>query len=298
MTVITTPLRYPGGKARALGKILPLIPKGFSEYREPFLGGGSVFIAFKQQNPDALCRINDLNRDVYCFWSALKENPGELIDAITQVKKTCKDGKNLYAKLARAKTDGVFGRALRFYVLNRITYSGTVDSGGYSSEAFEKRFTLSKIEMLRPLANLLRNVEITNESYESLLSKEGKNVFIFLDPPYWKARKSKLYGKNGDLSRIFRHKEFAENVKKCKHKWLMTCDDSILMRELFTSFANLQPWEMYYGMNHKQRKGKELFITKRDTEESAKGETDKSVNSVFAQEVTDHSARAMLGCSE
>jgi len=241
---------------------MPLIPKGFSEYREPFLGGGSVFIAFKQQNPNVLCRINDLNRDIYSFWKAMKKNPDELIDAITQIKKVCKNGRSLYAKLARAKTRGVFGRALRFYILNRITFSGTVDSGGYSSEAFEKRFTLSKIEALRPFASLLKNVKITNESYESLLSKKGKNVFIFLDPPYWKTRNSRLYGKNGNLSKIFKHKEFAENVRKCKHKWLITSDDSSLMRELFTPFAKVvKPWEMRYGMNHKQIKGKELFIT-------------------------------------
>lgn len=260
MERVESPLRYPGGKARALRKILPLIPHSFSEYREPFLGGGSVFIALKQQNPNTLCRINDLNRDVYCFWSAMKKNPNELIDAITQIKKVCKDGKSLYAKLARSKTSGVFARALRFYILNRITYSGTVDSGGYSSEAFEKRFTLSRIETLRPLANLLKNVEITNESYEHLLSKKGKNVFIFLDPPYWKARNSRLYGKNGNLSKIFDHKQFAEDVKKCEHNWLITCDDSSLIKKLF-SFAYIHPWEMRYGMNKKQVKGKELFIT-------------------------------------
>jgi DNA adenine methylase len=260
MTIIKSPLRYPGGKARALRKILPLIPKGFSEYREPFLGGGSVFIAFKQQNPNTLCRINDFNRDVYCFWKTMKKNPNGLIDAITQIKKVSRDGKSLHAKLAHAKTSGMFGRALRFYILNRISYSGTVDSGGYSSEAFEKRFTLSKIEKLRPLANLLRKVEITNESYESLLFKEGKNVFIFLDPPYWKTRNSRLYGKNGNLSITFNHQQFAENVKKCEHKWLITCDDSTFVRELF-SFAYIYPWEMRYGMNKKQIKGKELFIT-------------------------------------
>lgn len=260
MTIITSPLRYPGGKARALRKILPLIPKGFSEYREPFLGGGSVFIAFKQQNPDTVCRINDLNRDVYCFWSTMKNNPNELTDAITHIRKSCKDGKSLYAKLARAKTSGVFARGLRFYILNRITYSGTVDSGGYSSESFEKRFTTSKIETLRPLANLLKNVEITNETYECLLFKKGKNVFVFLDPPYWKARKSQLYGKNGDLNKFFDHKKFAESVRKCEHKWLITCDDSILIKNLF-SFAHIYRWEMRYGMNKKQIKGKELFIT-------------------------------------
>jgi DNA adenine methylase len=262
MTTITTPLRYPGGKARALRKILPLIPEGFSEYREPFLGGGSVFIAFKQQNPNALYRINDLNRDVYCFWSVLKENPDELIEAIAKIKKSCKDGENLHSKLARSETSGVFGRALRFYILNRITYSGTVDSGGYSAEAFIKRFTLSKIEALKPLAKLLGDVEITNESYDSLLFLEGKNVFIFLDPPYWKQRKSPLYGKKGDLNRFFDHKQFAEDVKKCKHMWLITCDDSDTIRNLF-SFAHIYPWEIKYNGMHKKKaiEGKELFIT-------------------------------------
>ena len=40
-----SPLRYPGGKSRALKQILPLIPMSISEFREPFVGGGSVFFA-------------------------------------------------------------------------------------------------------------------------------------------------------------------------------------------------------------------------------------------------------------
>lgn len=265
MTIITSPLRYPGGKARGLRKILPMIPKSFSEYREPFLGGGSVFIALRQLQPCTVYRINDLNRDVYCFWNILKKNPSELINAIIQIKKGCKDGRSLYKKLAQSRPSEDFGRALRYYILNRISYSGTVDSGGFSSEAFEGRFILSKINTLRPLADHLQNVEITNESYEHLLSDEGNDVFIFLDPPYWKSRKSCLYRENGrvrgNLSKSFDHTQFAENVKKCKHKWLITCDDSNIIRELF-SFAHIYPWEMQYGMiKNRQIKGKELFIT-------------------------------------
>ncbi len=262
MTSITSPLRYPGGKAKALKRILPLIPTEFSEYREPFLGGGSVFISLKKRDPNLFCRISDLNLDVYFFWKTLHENPDNLINAILTIKKGCKNGRNLYTKLAKAKPSGVFCRALRFYILNRITFSGTVDSGGYSAEAFEKRFTLSRIENLRPLTNLLNNVEITTGSYERLLFEKGQNVFIFLDPPYWNARKSSLYGKNGNLNKSFDHSKFAENVKQCKHKWLITCDDSDFIRDLFSSFAYLYPWELQYGMNKKKVIiGKELFIT-------------------------------------
>jgi DNA adenine methylase len=262
LTELRSPLRYPGGKAKALRKILPLFPKGFSEYREPFLGGGSVFVSLRQQNPGISCIINDLNPDVYSFWQTLKKSPRELIDAITQFKKEAKDGRRLFSKLRQSAAQGIFERALRFYILNRITYSGTVDSGGYSAEAFEKRFTSSKIEALQPLSRLLRRVEITNAGYEDLLFKEGHGVFIFLDPPYWSARNSPLYGKNGAMNRFFDHEQFSENVRKCRHKWLITCDDSKVMRNLF-SFAHIYPWEMKYnGLNKKKAiSGKELFIT-------------------------------------
>lgn len=266
MKKISSPLRYPGGKSRALRKILSKIPPNFSEYREPFLGGGSVFVALKQLYPNATYKINDLNQDLYCFWDNVKENVDYLIDEIIQIKSTYKNGRELYEKLAC--TDDIshdFCRAVRFYILNRITYSGTVDCGGYSQQAFEGRFTLSNIEKLRSLSNLLKDVRITNESYESLLFEDGKDVFIFLDPPYWTSRKSKLYGKKGCLHTSFDHKQFAENVKKCKHKWLVTYDDSDVIRELF-AFADICPWEMQYGMNNvnrtKAKKGREIFIAR------------------------------------
>jgi len=263
MTPITSPLRYPGGKARALKKIMPLIPKDCSEYREPFLGGASVFIAFRQENPNAECKINDLNTDVYCFWKTLQEKPGDLVKAIMKIKRDCRDGRNLYLKLAARTASGVFGRALRFYILNRITYSGTSDAGGYSAESFEKRFTFSKIEDLLKLSELLRNVKITNVSYEHILLESGRNVFVFLDPPYWKARNFPLYGKNGNFNKFFNHEEFANYVRKCKHRWLITCDDSDHMRNLFSFTPYVYPWEMKYNGMHKKKaiEGKELFIS-------------------------------------
>lgn len=261
----TSPLRYPGGKSKALRNILPFIPPNFSDYREPFLGGGSVFIAVKQLYPNAIYRLSDLNYDLYCFWEYLKDKPDELIHEITQIKNTCVNGRELYNKLAYFYDESDdFRRAIRFYILNRITYSGTVDSGGYSSLAFEKRFTLSRIEKLRPLSILLQDVEITNRSYENLLFEKGKNVFIYLDPPYWSSMKSKLYGKQGNLHTSFDHKKFAENMKKCEHKWLITYDDSEAIRDMFKG-GNIFAWEMQYGMNNingkKAKKGKEILIT-------------------------------------
>ncbi len=48
--MIKSPLRYPGGKSKAIKQISKLIPQ-FDEFREPFVGGGSVFIYLKQKYP-------------------------------------------------------------------------------------------------------------------------------------------------------------------------------------------------------------------------------------------------------
>jgi len=73
-----------------------------------------------------------------------------------------------------------------------------------------------------------------------------------------------LYGKNGNLHKSFDHEKFAETMKNCKHKWLITYDDSEYVRDLF-SFAKITAWELTYGMRNvtenSDQKGKELFIS-------------------------------------
>ncbi|MFX0198237.1 MAG: DNA adenine methylase [Candidatus Hodarchaeota archaeon] len=263
---ITSPLRYPGGKSKSLHKIMPNIYSLYKEFREPFVGGGSVFLAAMQRiNPKALYKINDLNYDVYCFWKELKENGIVLISEIQKIKNKYNNGKELFQFLTSSKKERTdLERAIRFFILNRITFSGTTDSGGYSEQAFLKRFTKSSIQRLKPLPRLLEKVIIKHGDYEKLLFEPNKDVFIFLDPPYFSAAKSKLYGKNGDLHTSFDHERFANNVEKCRHKWLITYDDCQEIRDLF-SFADIYEWKAQYGMNNvskkKAEKGRELFVT-------------------------------------
>lgn len=261
--IVKTPLRYPGGKSRALPIIIPQIPK-FDEFREPFIGGGSVFLALKQLFPNRMYWINDLNEDLFSFWKILQTKQNELVEKIKEIKSKEKNGKKLFLNFKNYQPKKHFDKALRFFILNRITFSGTIDSGGYSQGAFEGRFTDSSIERLKSAAELLTDVRITNDSYGESLITPGKNVFLFLDPPYLSVKKSKLYGKNGDLHINFDHERFAHFVKKSPHKWLITYDDSEEIRKLF-KFSNMYEWELQYGMNNykkeKAAKGKELLIS-------------------------------------
>jgi DNA adenine methylase len=266
MTHLKSPLRYPGGKSRAVQRMTFLLPDDFDEYREPFVGGGSFFIYLKQERPDLKLWINDLNPELYYFWKYAQLDSQGLAREILLIKKKRQDGQELFNELLAVDVASLteFERAVRFFVLNRITFSGVVESGGYSQLAFETRFTDSSIERVSKLSALLEGVLITHLDYRQLLQDGGPSVFTFLDPPYFKATKSRLYGKNGVLHTSFNHDEFAQEMKQCNHSWLITYDDSPEIRKNFVS-ANIYEWQLQYGMNNykqgKAEKGSELFIT-------------------------------------
>jgi DNA adenine methylase len=266
MTTIKSPLRYPGGKSRAIQRIKNLLPEEFDEYREPFVGGGSFFIYLKQERPDLQIWINDLNPELYYFWKYAQLDSFQLARELSVIKQQRRDGQELFDELMNINVSSLseFERAVRFFVLNRITFSGVVESGGYSQLAFETRFTESSIDRVSRLSPILEGVRITHVDYRHLLQDGERSVFTFLDPPYFKATKSRLYGRNGILHTSFSHEEFAQEMKECRHSWLITYDDSPEIRRNFV-YANIYEWQLQYGMNNykqgKAEKGSELFIT-------------------------------------
>lgn len=262
--MIKSPLRYPGGKSRAIKIISELIPT-FKEFREPFVGGGSIFIHQQQLNPKAKFWINDLYNPLYLFWSESKKNLDLLIETIWKFRKKFPNGKKLFFYLKENnKKFSDIEKAAAFFIFNRITFSGTSDSGGFSEAAFKGRFTDSSIDRVKEIAPILNHTKISNSDFQGVLEASGENVFIYLDPPYYSATKSALYGKNGNLHKGFDHIRFAEVMKNCKHNYLITYDDSEYIRELF-AFANIFSWDLKYGMrnvtNGSDQNGKELFIS-------------------------------------
>ena len=262
--MIKSPLRYPGGKSRAIEKIIPLIP-AFEEFREPFVGGGSVFLTLKQLYPNKKFWINDLYFELYKFWEYVQKDLESVINQVNTWKDEYQNGKELHQFLA--KNIAVFDdikKASAFFVFNRITFSGTTEAGGFSEQAFQNRFTTTSIERLELLNQVVRDIEITNNDYKEVVEKEGENVFVFLDPPYFSATKSALYGKKGTLHKGFDHERFAETMKKCTHNWLITYDNCEYIKDLF-SFAHITEWDLMYGMRNQTKTssqlGKEIFIS-------------------------------------
>lgn len=262
--MIKSPLRYPGGKSKAINIISKLIPD-FEEYREPFVGGGSLFVYLKQIYPDRQYWINDIYENLFHFWNQCKNQPDDIISQTLIWKNEFPEGRELHKYLLEnIDSFDNLKKAAAFFIINRITFSGTTESGGFSDAAFHKRFTASSIERVEKLSKILHNTKITNLDYEEVINYPAENVFFFLDPPYYSATKSALYGKNGKLHKNFDHVRFSETMKNTSHKWLITYDDSNYIRELF-SYANILSWDLTYGMRNvtklSNQTGKELFIS-------------------------------------
>lgn len=261
---MNSPLRYPGGKSRVAKDLIKLFPKCV-EYREVFFGGGSVFLNYFNPKSKQKYVLSDKYSNLMDFWFSVKLNNSELINGILKLKDEYKSrGKEMFYWLKNKNTNSVIDSAIRFFILNRISFSGLTESGGYSEHAFYNRFTDNSINNIWKMRDIFKKVELKCVDYKEIVMEKGNDVFIFADPPYYSARSKKLYGKNGDMHLSFDHKSFAKVMEKCPHKWLITLDDCEKTRELF-DYANILEFEVQYGMNnYKQleaKKGKEIIIT-------------------------------------
>ena len=134
------------------------MPDDFKEFREPFVGGGSVFIHLRQAFPDRAFWINDLYAELYEFWDAAAQNIDALLGQIWAWRREYTDGRALYRFLvSNIQAFPKIEKAAAFFILNRLTFSGTAESGGYSNAAFEKRFTESSIHRVEAILPIMVN---------------------------------------------------------------------------------------------------------------------------------------------
>jgi len=222
---LKTPLRYPGGKSKAIKTLSQWYPKIISEYREPFIGGGSIAIDITKSNPDIPVWINDLYVPLYNFWVQLRDRGEELSERVREEKQNTLDEGDKDKVTASAKelfnkykeeidTYDDFEKAVAFFIINKCSYSGLTENSTFSPTASNANFSLVGADKLNEFSKLIQHWKITNIDYSEVMNADGSdNTFVFLDPPY--DIKDFLYGKNREMHKSFDHNLFAENVYKC-----------------------------------------------------------------------------------
>jgi DNA adenine methylase len=226
-----SPLRYPGGKTRALKTLYRHLPSEIDEFRDPFMGGGSVALFVSGLYPDASVWINDIYKPLVSFWRVLQDpiRSKELVERLQNLKHQNDDEASARLLFERTRRELLCGKsdeiaeAVGFYIANRCSYSGLTASGSFSAGAAHGRWTMSHIARLAEYAPLLARWHITNLDYRDVvgLRWSGAAPFLFLDPPY-NIRSSKLYGIRGDIHRHFDHEAFRSVIEGARVRTLIT----------------------------------------------------------------------------
>jgi DNA adenine methylase len=252
-----SPLRYPGGKSRLAPLIGELIMnESIKEFREPMVGGGSVFLYIHTLLPDVKYIIGDKDPDVANFWLTLRDKYTELIQFLLTNKDKLSNVKSI--KDYKWKDDEL-SLAAKFYVYNRSSFSGLTYMGGLSEDAVKERFTKKSINALHEVSRAISNVEIECADYCRSLLRDGKDVILYLDPPYYNNSESKLYKTHKD----FDHNTLAIELRICKHKWMLSYDNAEKITNLYKQY-NIMPVKVQYGMDNvggkKSKLGQEILI--------------------------------------
>lgn len=249
LTPVKSPLRYPGGKSRAVKKIINLLPPELDRLCSPFVGGGSVELALAARGIQVYAY--DAFAPLVNFWQTLladAHNLGRLVQEYYPMKKTT------FYELQKRHTEikDIDESAAVFFALNRCSFSGTTLSGGMSPG--HPRFTKTCIENLAKFTAERFNVE--RADFRQSIPRHGQE-FLYLDPPY--CIPSNLYGKRGDHHRDFDHEALAQLLYK-RSNWLLSYNDCDVIRDLYNKFK-ISPVSWTYGMNTSKKSNEVLIFS-------------------------------------
>jgi site-specific DNA-adenine methylase len=270
MKSLKTPLRYPGGKSRACEKMGPYFPdlRNYDEFREPFLGGGSVAIYITKKYPNLDIWVNDLYEPLVNFWQQLQMFGTDIKDKLVDLKTTNNTpvlAKELFLKAKEQVNDRDLpniDRAVSFYIVNKCSFSGLTESSSFSEQASNSNFSLRGIEKLPGYSFLISKWRITNYSYDYLMDG-NMGAFMYLDPPY--DIKDNLYGHKGSMHKGFDHDKFADDCDSNKMDQLVSYNSDQLVKDRFKNW-NAAEFDLTYTMRsvgeymREQKQRKELLL--------------------------------------
>lgn len=256
---VKSPFRYPGGKFYAAKYILPFLADvAHNEYREPFVGGGSIFFA----KPKAAHNIiNDLDTDIIDMYRAFAD--AELADRIIDRLKTEVANRERHAQIKNYVPEDFYEKVYRTYYLNRTSYCGIVNAPAWGYKEGKSSPPQNWGAFIIAIREKLRGVTICNRDFEDIINlpANGHDVMMYLDPPYYATDQKRAYTKSFVLED---HIRLAEVLRATPHKFCVSYDDVPEVRRLY-AWANIYPLQWLYCSANKKGEsrqlGNELIIT-------------------------------------
>lgn len=269
--MITSPLRYPGGKGQLYKQIKQIILNNDlcgKTYTEPFAGGYGLGIKLLLNSDVKHAIINDFDYHIYAIWQCIFFETSSFIELI---KKTPIDiemwriQKEIYNEY---QNHSLLEVGFSAFFLNRTNYSGVLKGGPiggikqlgkYRIDCrFNKERLIQAIERIGSLRDCVEiyNMDV-NEFIDIIILNRQNELFVNFDPPY--VTKGEVLYKNyfSEEDHIRLAKKITANLNNVK--WIMTYDDCDLIKEIYKNY-NPNKFNLQYYAG-KKRIGNELLIS-------------------------------------
>jgi DNA adenine methylase len=274
--VLSSPLRYPGGKTKAIGLILDNLPKlKRKRIISPFFGGGSFELCLSQN-----LGIEVVGYDIFGmltnFWNVLIHHKDKFISELEKFDITPEEFTynrhillNYWEKIKpdelNYKTkkkvelkdsdltlldDNKVLQAVYYYYNMTLSY-GPMFLGWPSSNEINKNKFERRLEKMKSMS--FKNLSVECSDFEEVIKKH-KDDFIFLDPPYYLGGDSKMFkgiypNTNFAIHHdAFDHKKMCELLKNHKGGFLITYNNCSTIRDWYKDYKFEFPeWQYTYG---------------------------------------------------
>ncbi len=184
---LKSPLKWYGGKAKLVTKLLPLIPE-HKTYVEVFAGSAALFFGKPVSDIEV---INDLDSGIVNFFSVVRdEEKFEKLVRLLSLTPYSHEEFKLYRDTWQETPDDVH-RAQRWFVTVRMSHSASGKNfsrsitEGTNGAGNSVRAYLSAIDRLPEIHERLKGVQIEHEDFRKVIQRyDNPGTLFYLDPPY------------------------------------------------------------------------------------------------------------------
>jgi len=257
-------IKWAGGKQSIAKQLLAYFPKDFDCFFEPFVGGGSVFMATDWNH----AVISDVNGWLVDTYRAIRDDWKQVADLLEAMP----NNKEFFLELRKnhpSDYSSHFERAAAFIYLNKTCFRGLfrVNKKGYFNvpygEYSRRYYDPGNLERV---GELLSKIDIHQGDFELSLATATPNDFVYFDPPYYKL------GGHSDFNRYtpdqFKEPEHLRLAALCREldtrgiRWAVSNSDTPFTRQLFQGYHSTPiSARREINLNSKARKIQELLFT-------------------------------------
>jgi DNA adenine methylase len=273
-----TPIRYAGGKSKAIKQITEFVSK-YDKIVSPFIGGGSLEVHWA-------CNLNktvvgyDIFDALVNFWNILLTNPEQLYEELFKINPTDQEytkikeilisldktqellknwSTNYYKRENIISLDNLKWAA--YYYFNHNCSYGPGYLGWGSKVYLNDNRWKSMIDKIRNFN--CSNLKIENMSFEQSITKH-KTDFLYLDPPYFlekdqdnKMHKGMYPMKNIDVHHSgFNHELLRDLLIRHEGDFVLSYNNCQTIRDYYKDFEFYFPKWNYSMSNGEKRIGK------------------------------------------